>query len=77
MQQSSQLIGAHRKKICGSVFSGAAGVGSPTGRTPHERSFVPYTRSIGISAPPAAMRPDHVPHCVRRVESITVLACRW
>ena len=71
MQQSSQLIGAQRKKICGSVFSGAAGVGSPTGRTPHDRSLVPYTRSIGISAPPAAIRPDQVPHCVSRVESIT------
>ena len=41
VQQSSQLIGAQRKKICGSVCSGAAGVGSPTGRTPHDRSFVP------------------------------------
>ena len=27
VQQSSQLIGAQRKKICGSVISGAAGVG--------------------------------------------------
>ena len=42
---------------------GARPTSGPSSRRP---------RSIGISAPAATMRPDHVPHCVSRVESMTV-----
>ena len=73
VQQSSQLIGAQRKKICGSVMLGRGGrrarrrAARPT-NDPSCRS----TRSSAISWPSATMRPDHVPHCVMRVESMTV-----
>ena len=47
VHRSSQWMGAHRKKIPVKFSDGApGGAGSPTGRTPHERSLVP-----GVVAP--------------------------
>ena len=74
VQQSSQLIGAQRKKICGSVRVGR-GAGAAADRAHAPRPVlgaVQIAASVDVS-PPVVMRPDHVPHCVRRVESIISL----
>ena len=45
--------------------------GSPTGRTPHERSRAPFQRS-GVTSklrPAAVIVPSHVPTCAYRVTS--------
>ena len=49
--------------------------GSPTGRTPQERSRVPQQRSgvTGRSTPPTESVPDHVPVWARRWVSKTTL----
>src|SRR6476660_3503721 len=64
-----KLTGAHSQKNCGSATGAPEAAGSPTGRTPHERSRDRYTVS-GVTSwrsPSTSIQPLHAPNWVKRV----------